>query len=309
MKCLLSIIAALVLLCGCNIGMLNQFNDNDGVQVPVDKGVVSITLPGNQSRAATQADVGSYVVVLTGIDVPYNNGITGLPGESLRFENLVPGNYTVSVDAYDAPDPELPESNMIFTGSIDVTVLAGQVTTATVQLQFVNGDIEVEIVFPDQPGDGNTEPDPTEQLDQAQTEVRDIHTNQYNDISVVFTAGKTGELIKIDLYLADESSGNYFDNQIYLELYDGERNFDAQLGQSGAVVVQSAHPDGWYTFEFSGVYVTSSNKYTFLIKHDYPLCLGGYENASGEDIYPNGYSSWLAAQQIWDIAFRSYVRQ
>jgi hypothetical protein len=308
MKRLLPILIALIILCGCDVSMLNQFSDDGGVQVPADKGVVKITLPGSQNRAATQADVESYVVALTGVDVPYNNGMTGLPGETLRFENLVPGDYTVNVNAYDAPDPELPESSMIFTGSTNVTVLAGQVTTATVQLQYVNGDLDVEIVFPDQPGDGTPDPDSTEQLDQAQTEILNISAESYYESGQVFTAGMTGELSKVELCLWFDPAMTGFNPQVYVIVRDGAGLYGPELGRSNSVLLQTGEP-GWYSFNMSDVVVNTDSQYTIDIHSDYPIQISGHDNSDGGDVYAGGYAIWYGSQQSWDYVFRTYVRQ
>jgi len=89
--------------------------------------------------------VESYDVALAGIDIVYESSQIGLPGQTILFQNLTPGNYTVTVDAYDDVDPTAAGSNRIFTGSANATVVAGQVTTVTIQLEYVDGDLEIEI--------------------------------------------------------------------------------------------------------------------------------------------------------------------
>jgi hypothetical protein len=303
-KKLIVILLPLVFMFSCSLGMLDKYTDTGDIEVPNDKGAVRLTLPGGQGKAATQADVQSYRVVLSGIDVAYNNSIIGLPGQTILFEKLTPGDYTVTVDAYDGADPDAAASNRIFTGSTNVTVVAGQVSKATVQLQYVDGDVEIEIIFPEAPGGG--QPAGKEELDQSQTEINNsTNASSYYPAGQVFTAGITGDLTRIELYLCADNAAPPPDQIVWLILHDGEDFYSPEVGTSTSIPLQLTMPD-WVTFEFNDVAIIAGHKYTIEICSNHGLRVYEYDGTNG-DIYTGGYAIWYSVPQIWDFAFRTYV--
>ncbi len=247
----------------------------------------------------------SYDVALAGIDIVYESSQIGLPGQTILFQNLTPGNYTVTVDAYDDVDPTAAGSNRIFTGSANATVVAGQVTTVTIQLEYVDGDLEIEIIFPEEP---TNPPAGEEVLDQAQTQIKDISAMAYydNDVGQVFTAGITGELTKIELYLDyDEEIAPI--PEVWIVLRDGAGFSGSEMGVSGSVILESPGP-GWVTFEFEDVGVIAGNQYTIEIVSSGYVIVSGYDWYEEEDVYTGGYALWYGYEQVgWDFTFRTWV--
>ncbi|MBN1799374.1 MAG: hypothetical protein JW822_12405 [Spirochaetales bacterium] len=304
MKKLLIFLLPLLFMLSC-ADMLTTYTDGGEIEFPDNRGAVRVSLPGQQNRAATQEDVESYDVALVGIDIVFESSQIGLPGETITFENLTPGNYTVTVDAYDAPDPAAAESNRIFTGSADALVVAGQVTTVTIQLEYVEGDIEIEIIFPDEP----TEPPVGEELlDQVQDQIKDISAMVYYETGQVFTAGMTGELTKIELHLGYNASSPGLNPEVWLVVRDGAGFTGTELGTSEYVILESPGP-GWITFEFDDVSVSAGSQYTIEIVSEGDVEINGYDWYDEEDIYPDGYALWTGYEQAWDFTFRTYVYQ
>jgi len=248
--------------------------------------------------------VESYDVALAGIDIVYESSQIGLPGQTILFQNLTPGNYTVTVDAYDDVDPTAAGSNRIFTGSANATVVAGQVTTVTIQLEYVDGDLEIEIIFPEEP---TNPPAGEEVLDQAQTQIKDISAIVYYDTGQVFTAGITGELTKIELYLGYDVTTAGMNPEVWTVLRDGAGFSGSELGISGHVILESPGP-GWVIFEFDDVGVISGNQYTIEIVSEGDVMVSGYDWYEEEDVYTGGYALWYGYEQTgWDFTFRTYV--
>jgi len=304
MKKLLIFLLPLLLLWSCGVAMLDKYAGSGGVALPDTMGGIRIALPGRQSRAATQEDVDSYNVALLGIDVVYESSRIGLPGETILFENLTPGNYTVTVDAYDGPDPTAQGSNRIFTGSADAAVTAGQVTAVTIQLEYVDGDLEIDIIFPE---DIDNPPPGEEVLDQAQAQVKGINAQAYYETGQTFTAGITGELTKVELYLGyNESINPDMSPEVWVVIHEGD-GFSTVLGTSGSVILESPLP-GWITFELDNVSVSAGSHYTIEVVSEGEIEICGYDWYGEEDIYTGGYALWTGYEQTgWDFTFRTYV--
>lgn len=125
-------------------------------------------------------DIASYELVLTNNVLNYQKSIKAIPGDSVAFDNLAPGNaYAVNLDAYD------DNNKKIFNGQqSDILVEPGRITKAAIQLNYSGGGISVEIIPPDENA----------------TLEKEVNVYCYSSVTDIFDASipfKAGNKIKI----------------------------------------------------------------------------------------------------------------
>ena len=120
--------------------------------IKLERGGLSFTLPDKTKNLPTQDDVVLYRIIVSSFEHGFEAEKEGIPGQTITFDNLLPGNYDVLVLA-------LNDNNIvIFQGHAEnILVIPGVIKQVIVQLGYATGGIEISIIFPE----GTTTPEPT----------------------------------------------------------------------------------------------------------------------------------------------------
>lgn len=147
-------IVFLGLVFSCDLGL----SAGTGGQEITGGGGVTITLPagntpspgaagtrsitGNLNRAVSPSDIIRFDAILENIAGATSRTVSGQPGETLTFQNVEEGLYTLTLNAFNDTDI------MQYTGTTPVTVKNGETANAHIVLDYVSGEIGIEISFP-----------------------------------------------------------------------------------------------------------------------------------------------------------------
>lgn len=105
-----------------------------------EKGSISINLPG--SSDSDKSEPSSYTVSIYNDKDELVTTKSGTPDSNVEVDNLLPGSYLVKVDGKDS------DGTVIMSGSDSVSVTAGKSTSATIQMEYLTGDIDITITLP-----------------------------------------------------------------------------------------------------------------------------------------------------------------
>lgn len=119
-----------------------------GENVDPTTGSLMIQLPGT-ARAVSASDIDRFTIDITAPLLSYSKSLTGVPGQTLKIENLVPGSYDVVVKAFDDALPAL--DRLVFTGSNSAVVTVGQTASVSITLVPAVGDLSISVSFPSDP--------------------------------------------------------------------------------------------------------------------------------------------------------------
>ncbi len=149
-KIKLILLTAIIFAISCGNSNNDSSNSSDNQTFTGIKIVLPVTTRTiknkNINRDAPQiSDIVRYRVTIELQDSDYTNTKEGLPGETIVFENIPEGDYTVRTDALNA------DSNIIYSGYSNTTVEPGLVTNITIELNYAVGGLTITVILPDDP--------------------------------------------------------------------------------------------------------------------------------------------------------------
>ncbi|EFM10619.1 S-layer domain protein [Paenibacillus curdlanolyticus YK9] len=131
-----------------------------------------------------------------------------------------------------------------------------------------------------------------------------------NNIGQSFTAGKTGTMYDLDLFLSQVSPPA--GTTLTIEIHDGENPNGTLLGSRtlsyNEVLALSGWPGGKFTVTFrDGINVTAGNKYTIMIRST-PTTGQVTMHMYDTDVYSGGMSYYMGVwKSSYDLGFQTYV--
>lgn len=128
-------VAALFMGCQC-----------DTTGVTATRGTISIELPAINAKSSLPgvSDIALYTLEITSDGIGYSNTIESRTGGTITVEKLEEARYEIAAAAADG------EGTTIFTGRNHADVYVGEVAYVEIQLEYVFGNLDIALLFPEQ---------------------------------------------------------------------------------------------------------------------------------------------------------------